>query len=71
MEKLPVDPEQNEGCPFCGGPVVRWDTGFGVVQVIECESCHVRFVFPYSKAGPELLELWNKRNHKNGGIQNV
>ncbi|MDE7398951.1 MAG: Lar family restriction alleviation protein [Oscillospiraceae bacterium] len=51
-------------CPFCGERVTLWDnTGFGVVKVIECKSCNVRFVFPWNKAesNVELRELWNKR----------
>lgn len=50
-------------CPFCGEKVVLWETGYGVVKVIECINCNVRFVFPWSQAenNVELRELWNRR----------
>lgn len=53
--------EKMEGCPFCGGMVTTWDTGFGVVSVVECTTCRTRFVFPWSRKGTDLFELWNKR----------
>lgn len=50
-------------CPFCGKKVTLWDTEFGVVKVIECKNCSVRFVFPWNKAenNVDLSELWNRR----------
>ncbi len=48
-------------CPFCGESVEPWETGYGVVQVVECKSCKTRFVFPYTRKGHEILEFWNKR----------
>lgn len=53
-------------CPFCGGNVALWEPGYGVVKVVECKNCNVRFVFPWSKAqyGTELLELWSRRNER-------
>lgn len=50
-------------CPFCGGDVGFWSVEFGVVRVVECEKCHVRFVFPFSEAQNsfELKEKWNER----------
>ena len=50
-------------CPFCSGAVAPWDTGFGVVRVIECKTCGTRFLFPWSKAETlkDLAELWNRR----------
>lgn len=55
--------ESLKPCPFCGEKVILWKTGYGVVKVIECKSCNVRFVFPWSKAenNVELCELWNRR----------
>ena len=49
------------GCPFCGGKVEVWDTGFGVVSVVECKTCQTRFVFPYSRKGKDLFDFWNRR----------
>ena len=43
-------------CPFCGKPVVVWGTGFGVVRVIECRNCDVRFVFKWTADNIELKE---------------
>lgn len=54
-------------CPFCGSPVVLWDTNFGVVKVIECKNCGVRFVFKWSNDNTDLKELWNKRAEVEGG----
>lgn len=52
-------------CPFCGREVRTWYTEFGVVNIIECKNCTVRFIFPWYKAGAELAEAWNKRaGHK-------
>lgn len=50
-------------CPFCGEEVSIRETGFGVVKVVECKNCNVRFVFPWNKAenNVELRELWNRR----------
>ena len=48
-------------CPFCGAPITVWDTGFGIVSVIECKTCRTKFVFPYSRKGYELGEFWNTR----------
>lgn len=52
-------------CPFCGAKVALWDKNFnyGVVKVIECKNCNVRFVFPWNKAETpvDLCELWNRR----------
>ena len=53
--------DEMRGCPFCGGPVEVWDTSFGVVSVVECKACHVRFVLPWFRKGTELFEFWNKR----------
>lgn len=53
--------EEMAGCPFCGGSVTPWDTGIGVVSVVECKGCRTRFVFPWSRKGNELFEFWNKR----------
>lgn len=55
---------QNElkPCPFCGNSVELWETGFGVVKVIECKTCNVRFVFPWHKdTKKELTDAWNRR----------
>lgn len=51
-------------CPFCGGEVTIWNTGFGIVKVIECKKCDLRFVYKWSVAGSnhELAEIWNKRS---------
>lgn len=50
-------------CPFCGNSVVVWETGYGVVKVLECKTCDILFVFPWSKAetGKDLADLWNRR----------
>ena len=48
-------------CPFCGGKVTPWDTGFGVISVVECKTCRTRFVFPWDRKGNDLFEFWNKR----------
>lgn len=50
-------------CPFCGNEVEIWDTGYGVVKVIECKCCNIRFVFPWNKAETmrELAYIWNRR----------
>ena len=48
-------------CPFCDGPVRVWDTGTGVVSVIECPACQVRFVFPWHRTGKDLFDFWNRR----------
>lgn len=48
-------------CVFCGGDVEIWETGFGVVSVIECRHCKTRFVFPWNRNGNELFEFWNRR----------
>ena len=48
-------------CPFCGRAVRVWDTGFGVVKVIECKTCQCRFVFPWNKEAPMLFDTWNRR----------
>ena len=49
-------------CPFCGAKVERWDVeGFGVVQVVECKGCNVRFVFPW---GDDIVEHFNRRAGK-------
>lgn len=48
-------------CPFCGGQVTPWDTGFGVVSVVECKTCRTRFVFPWDRKGNDLFEFWNRR----------
>ena len=49
-------------CPFCGAKVKLWDyAGFGVVRVIECVTCHVRFVFPWND---DIAEHWNRRSGK-------
>lgn len=53
--------KEMEGCPFCGGKVTPWDTGFGVVSVVECKTCRTRFVFPCDRKGNDLFEFWNKR----------
>lgn len=50
-------------CPFCGGVVFEWGMNFGVVSVIECKTCDIRFVFPWYKTETrkDLAELWNAR----------
>ena len=50
-------------CPFCGERVVLWNTGYGVVKVVECKKCKVRFVFSWDKVenNVELAKLWNRR----------
>lgn len=51
-------------CPFCGkDDVVIWDTGYGVVKVIECKNCRVRFVFDRvnTETKKDLIERWNRR----------
>ena len=55
--------EKLKPCPFCGAQVKVWETGFGVVQVISCESCHVRFVFRWFDSGIELAKHWNRRTN--------
>lgn len=58
--------EKMEGCPFCGGTVTVWDTGFGVVRVIECSHCKTRFVFPWNRTGDDLFKFWNARTQASG-----
>ena len=54
--------ENLKPCPFCGGAVTPWETReHGVVQVIECKSCRVRYVFPYDRTGNDLYNFWNTR----------
>lgn len=50
-------------CPFCGKSVVVWETAYGVVKVVECKTCSIRFVFPWSKTetGKDLADIWNRR----------
>lgn len=50
-------------CPFCGKEVTLWNTEYGVVKVVKCKNCKVRFVFSWNKAenNVELRELWNRR----------
>lgn len=48
-------------CPFCGNDITVWQTGFGIVKVIECKICKIRFVFPWYKAGKDLADAWNMR----------
>lgn len=50
-------------CPFCGSSVVVWETAYGVVKVVECKTCSIRFVFPWSKTetGKDLADKWNRR----------
>ena len=48
-------------CPFCGGKVTPWVTGFGVVSVVECKACRTRFLFPYHRKCTDLFEFWNRR----------
>lgn len=46
-------------CPFCGAEIKVWEpAGFGVVRVLECPNCHVRFVFPWND---KIAEHWNRR----------
>ena len=54
-------------CPFCGNDVHAWDTGgqAGVVSVVECGTCQVRFVMPWGRKGTELYDWWNSRCPKN------
>jgi len=53
--------DRMDGCPFCGGEVKVWDTGFGVLNIIECTNCHTRFLFPWYEDGNVLFEKWNRR----------
>ena len=46
-------------CPFCGTEAVLWETGFGVVQVVECKGCQTRFVMPWHRTGEALNSFWN------------
>lgn len=48
-------------CPFCGGSVELWNTGFGIVKIIECKTCHIKFVFQWNKTGADLYEAWKRR----------
>ena len=48
-------------CPFCDAPVEVWNTGFGVVSVVECKTCQTRFVFPWNRKGKDLFDFWNRR----------
>lgn len=51
-------------CPFCGSEVTMWNMEFGIVKVIECKKCDLRFVYKWSVASSnhELAEIWNKRS---------
>ena len=53
--------DKMDGCPFCGGEVKVWDTGFGVLNIIECTKCHTRFLFPWYEDGKVLFDKWNHR----------
>lgn len=51
-------------CPFCGKAIRVWPRkGYGVVTVLECEACKIRFVisFAASNTGPDLCRTWNRR----------
>ena len=49
-------------CPLCGGGVVKWESGYGSVQVLQCENCLTRFVLPAKCYNPvELAKQWNRR----------
>ncbi|MDE6454866.1 MAG: Lar family restriction alleviation protein [Dysosmobacter sp.] len=55
--------EELKPCPFCGKKVTLWASEFGVVKVIECKECDIRFLFPWNKAETNVVlkELWNRR----------
>lgn len=50
-------------CPFCGSKVKIVIHSYGVMSVIDCEKCHARFIFPWSKTETtnDLCEVWNER----------
>ena len=54
-------PDNSLPCPFCGEAVKIWETGYGVVSIVECENCKTRYVFPFSRKGNTLFEFWNRR----------
>lgn len=47
-------------CPFCGGQCKLWETDFGVVRVVECETCKIRIVFPWNITNTEIFDFWNR-----------
>lgn len=59
-----MDEVKLKPCPFCGGTIRVWPRkGYGVVTVLECEACKIRFVisFAASNTGPDLCRTWNRR----------
>ena len=50
-------------CPFCKKPVSVWESHYGVINVVECMHCNIRFVIKWSAANNahELADKWNTR----------
>lgn len=55
--------EDLKPCPFCGGAVDLWETGYGVVTVFQCRDCKARVLFPWDKTetAVEKSDAWNTR----------
>lgn len=51
-------------CPFCSKPVDMWNTGYGVVRVLECKKCKVRFVMPWNATNEKIRKMFEPKERR-------